>query len=80
MLATSLKTLSTRAPGNLGAGIPAKVTHKFPGRGKSFNVTANGTNNCEIWVVLQPTETLIVRAAAIDPGILALDGNCLVAE
>jgi hypothetical protein len=36
MLATSLKALSTRAAVNFGADIPAKVTHKFPGRGKSL--------------------------------------------
>jgi hypothetical protein len=39
MFATSLKTLSTRAEGNLGGDIPAKVTHKFPGRGKILNET-----------------------------------------
>jgi len=40
---------------------------------KSRVVTADGTNEPETWVVLQPTEALILRAAAIEIGIRTPD-------
>jgi hypothetical protein len=40
--AISLKALSTRAAVNFGDGVPAELTHKFPGRGFFFSKTTAG--------------------------------------